>query len=274
MEKFIVAFETLAYHDLSLVIIYGVQFGLFGGSIQQLGTPKHHQQYLPRVGTTALPGCFAMSELGHGSNVRELLTTATYDAEIEGFIVHTPSDFARKEWIGNAARHGRLATVFAQLVIGEQSYGVHAFLVPLRDEEGNMLPDIRIEDCGEKMGLNGVDNGRIWFDQVWIPRENLLDRFATVHPDGTYESPIPSSSKRFFTMLGTLVGGRISVAAAGLSAAKSGLTIAIRYGNRRRQFGPKDEPETPILDYRTHQRRLFPPLANAYALTFALADVR
>jgi len=274
MEKFIVAFETLAYHDLSLVIKYGVQFGLFGGSIQQLGTTRHHQAYLPQVGAAELPGCFAMSELGHGSNVRELLTTATYDPETEGFVIHTPSDYARKEWIGNAARHGRLATVFAQLIIGEQHYGVHAFLVPLRDEEGNVLPDVRIEDCGEKMGLNGVDNGRIWFNKAWIPRSDLLDRFATVHPDGTYESPIPSSSKRFFTMLGTLVGGRISVAAAGLSAAKSGLTIAIRYGNRRRQFGPRDAPETPILDYRTHQRRLFPPLANAYALSFALAEVR
>lgn len=274
MEEFIVAFETLAYHDQSLVIKYGVQFGLFGGSIQQLGTKRHHEDYLPEVGAATLPGCFAMSELGHGSNVRELLTTATYEPETDEFIVHTPSDFARKEWIGNAARHGRLASVFAQLVIGEQSYGVHAFLVPLRDESGEVLPNIRIEDCGAKMGLNGVDNGRIWFDRVRIPRANLLDRFATVHPDGSYDSPIPSSSKRFFTMLGTLVGGRISVASAGLSAAKSGLTIAIRYGNRRRQFGPKDEPETPILDYRTHQRRLFPPLANAYALTFALADVR
>ena len=273
MEKFIVAFETLATHDLSMVIKFGVQFGLFGGSIHRLGTERHHEQYLEKVASLELPGCFAMTEWGHGSNVRELETTAHYDPEKEEFVINTPHDAARKEWIGNAAAHGRLATVFAQLHTDGGEHGVHAFLVPIRRENGSPMPRVRIDDCGEKMGLNGVDNGRLWFDKVRIPRENLLDRFATVAPDGTYDSPIPSPGKRFFTMLSTLVGGRVSVARAGVSAAKSGLTIAVRYGNRRRQFGPKDEPERPLLDYRTHKRRLLPRLATTYALHFALDDL-
>jgi len=273
MEQFIVAFETLAYHDLSMVIKFGVQFGLFGGSIHRLGTERHHEEYLEAAGRLELPGCFAMTEWSHGSNVRELETTARYDPDAEEFVVDTPHDGARKEWIGNAAEHGRLATVFAQLHTNGADHGVHAFLVPIRREDGSPRPGVRIEDCGEKMGLNGVDNGRLWFDEVRIPRENMLDRFASVAPDGRYESPIPSPGKRFFTMLSTLIGGRISVARAGLSAAKSGLTIAVRYGNRRRQFGPKDEPEVPLLDYRTHKRRLLPRLATTYALHFALDDL-
>jgi len=273
MEKFIVAFETLATHDLSMVIKYGVQFGLFGGSIHRLGTERHHEEYLQKVASLELPGCFAMTEWAHGSNVRELETTARYDAENEEFVINTPHDGARKEWIGNAAAHGQMATVFAQLHTDGEEHGVHAFLVPIRRENGSPMPRVRIDDCGEKMGLNGVDNGRLWFDEVRIPRENLLDRFAAVAPDGTYNSPIPSPGKRFFTMLSTLIGGRISVARAGVSAAKSGLTIAVRYGNRRRQFGPKDEPEVPLLDYRTHKRRLMPRLATTYALHFALDDL-
>lgn len=273
MEKFIAAFETLAFHDLSLVIKFGVQFGLFGGSIHRLGTERHHEEYLEKIGSLELPGCFAMTEWAHGSNVRELETTAHYDPEAEEFIIDTPHDGARKEWIGNAADHGRVATVFAQLHTDGASHGVHAFVVPIRRANGSPMPRVRIDDCGEKMGLNGVDNGRLWFDKVRIPRENLLDRFATVAPDGSYESPIPSPGKRFFTMLSTLVGGRISVARAGVSASKSGLTIAVRYGNRRRQFGPKDEPEVPLLDYRTHKRRLLPRLATTYALHFALDDL-
>lgn len=273
IEQFIVAFETLAYHDLSLVVKFGVQFGLFGGSILNLGTERHHKEYLERIGKLELPGGFAMSELGHGSNVREMETTARYDAETEEFVINTPSNSARKEWIGNAAAHGRMVTVFAQLEIDGTEYGVHAFLVPIRDENGMPLPRVRIADCGQKVGLNGVDNGRLWFDQVRIPRENMLDRFATVESDGTYHSPIPSAGKRFFKMLSTLVGGRISVAASALSAAKSGLTIAIRYADRRRQFGPSDEPEVLLLDYPTHQRRLLPLLANAYGLDFAISDL-
>jgi acyl-CoA oxidase len=273
MGDFIASFESLAMHDQSLVVKFGVQFGLFGGSVYRLGTKKHHDAYLEDIGTLELPGCFAMSELGHGSNVRDLETTATYDPDAETFTITTPTEAARKEWIGNAAVHGELAVVFAQLHTDGEYHGVHAFLVPIRTPSGEPAPGVRIADCGQKMGLNGVDNGRLWFDDVEIPRENLLDRFGSVAPDGTYDSPIPSSGKRFFTMLGTLVGGRISVARVGLMAAKSGLTIAIRYANRRRQFGPRDQPEVPLLEYRTHQRRLLPRLAKTYAVHAALDDL-
>lgn len=271
--KYLATFETLAYFDLSLVIKFGVQFGLFGGSIQMLGTEKHHRKYLKSVGDLTLPGCFAMTELGHGSNVREIETTATYDTTNQEFVIHTPFPSARKDYIGNAAAHGRMATVFAQLKIGEKEYGVHAILVPIRDKNNQPLAGVSIEDCGEKLGLNGVDNGRLWFNRVRVPRENLLNHFADVAADGTYTSPIENPDKRFFSMLGTLIGGRVGVPSAGLSATKTGLTIAIKYANRRRQFGPANQPETCLLDYRTHQRRLMPLLANAYALDFALKDL-
>lgn len=271
MEQYLAAFETLGFHDLSLAVKFGVQFGLFGGSILWLGTEKHHKKYLEAMGKLDLPGCFAMTETGHGSNVRGLETTATYDAETQEFIVHTPNREARKEYIGNAL-HGRLATVFTQLVVDNHSHGVHALLVPLRGEDGNLKAGVGVEDCGYKMGLNGVDNGLIWFDQVRVPRENLLNRFGDVGADGAYSSPIQNPSKRFFTMLGTLVGGRVGVARIGLSAAKSGLTIAIRYALKRRQFAPSfNEEETLLLDYPSHQRRLMPLLAKTYALDFALA---
>jgi len=144
------------------------------------------------------------------------------------------------------------------------------FMVSIRDAAGNPVPGVTIGDTGEKMGLNGVDNGRLWFDQVRVPRTEMLDRFAQVTPEGEYVTSIESESRRFFTMLGTLVGGRIGIGTSALSAAKSGLTIAIRYGAQRRQFGPDGQPETVILDYQTHQRRLMPLLANAYALDFAI----
>ncbi len=270
MRDYFATMETLSLFDLSLTIKYGVQFGLFGGSILSLGTRKHHEQYLKDVGTLALPGCFAMTETGHGSNVRDIETTATYDQESNEFIVHTPSPSARKDYIGNAALHGQMATVFAQLIIGTDNHGVCAILIPIRDKKGKVLPGIRIEDCGEKQGLNGVDNGRIWFEQVRIPASNLLDRFAQINQKGQFNSQIANPSKRFFTMLGTLVGGRIGIPLAALSATKTGLTIAVRYAHRRRQFGLPGQPEQLIIDYQSHQKRLMPLLANAYALDFAL----
>ena len=265
-----VGFETIALVDLSLLVKIGVQFGLFGGVIRRLGTERHHQRYLRPAMTLELPGCFAMTETGHGSDVQSIRTTATYDPQHQEFIIDTPGDEARKDYIGNAARDGRLAAVFAQLMTRGECHGVHAFLVPIRNERGRPCPGVRIEDCGHKGGLNGVDNGRLWFDHVRVPREALLDRFGSVAPDGSYSSPIESEGRRFFTMLGTLVSGRVSVAGAALGAAKLALTIAVRYGLERRQFKvPGKEREVLLLDYLQHQRRLLPLLATTYALHFA-----
>ncbi|MGI8632557.1 MAG: acyl-CoA dehydrogenase [Solirubrobacterales bacterium] len=270
----VTAFETLAFGDLSLVVKVGVQFGLFGGAVLHLGTEHHHERYLKQVISVELPGCFCMSETGHGSNVQDLRTTATYDAETGEFVIDTPDAHARKDYIGNAGRDGRMAAVFAQLHSGGESHGVHCLLVPIRDADGTPCPGVELEDCGVKLGLNGVDNGHVAFHEVRVPREALLDRFASVAEDGTYSSAIDDENKRFFTMLGTLIQGRISVSGAGLSAAKSALVNAVRYGDRRRQFGPPDGgEEAPLLDYLGHQRRLLPALATTYALHFAQTEL-
>ncbi len=264
----IAAFETMAFGDLSAMVKVGVQFGLFGGAILQLGSAEHHA-LLPDVAAGTLLGCFAMTESGHGSDVQSLETVARYDAGTDEFVIDTPTESARKDYIGNAARHAELAVVFAQLEVGGERHGVHALVVPVR-RDGELLPGVRIEDCGAKMGLNGVDNGRIWFSGVRVPRTALLNRFADVSPEGVYSSPIESPGKRFFTMLGTLVQGRVSVGGAGVNAAKVALTIAVRYALRRRQFaaGP-DQPEELLLDYGMHQRRLLPLLARTYAFNAA-----
>ncbi|MER7010431.1 acyl-CoA dehydrogenase [Saccharopolyspora sp. NPDC000359] len=260
--------------NLSLMVKSGVQWGLFGGAVVALGTERHHERYLRDIISLELPGCFAMTETGHGSDVQNLRTTATYDPESQEFVVHTPHESARKEYIGNAARDGRMAVVFAQLITGGEGHGVHALLVPIRDDNGNPLPGVQITDCGRKAGLNGVDNGRIVFDQVRVPREALLNRYGDVAPDGTYSSPIASKGKRFFTMLGTLIRGRVSVAGTAGSATKLALEIALRYGEARRQFGrPGTEDEVVVLDYLAHQRKLLPALAKTFALHFAQEEL-
>ncbi|MGA4856124.1 acyl-CoA dehydrogenase [Streptomyces koyangensis] len=270
----IAAFETLAFGDLSVLVKVGVQFGLFGGAILQLGTERHHDAYLPDLITGKLMGCFAMTETGHGSNVQALGTVARYDARSQEFVLTTPGEQARKDYVGNAARHGEVAVVFAQLEVDGTSEGVHAFVVPIR-AGGEPAPGVRIEDDGRKMGLNGVDNGRLHFDGVRVPREALLNRFADVTPEGVYESPIDNPNRRFFTMLGTLVQGRVSVGGAAVNAAKVALTIATRYATRRRQFEPAPgEQEQLLLDYGLHQRRLLPLIARTYALHFAQDVVR
>ncbi|WP_209405148.1 acyl-CoA dehydrogenase [Pseudozobellia sp. WGM2] len=273
MQGYAHMFENMMYVDGSLTIKFGVQFGLFGGSIQKLGTKKHHDQFLSETGRTELLGCFAMTETGHGSNVRGIKTTATYAPSTDTIIIHTPGKNDNKEYIGNAL-HSKMASVFAQLIVNGKNEGVHAILVPLRNEKHELLPGIQVEDNGYKLGLNGVDNGKIWFNQVSVPRVNLLNKYGEIKADGSYHSEIKNPNKRFFTMLGTLVGGRICVARAGLGGAKFALTVAIKHALKRRQFNDSIKVQEDLLmDYPSHQLRLTPLVASAYVYHFALDNM-
>ncbi|SEP22290.1 acyl-CoA dehydrogenase [Trujillonella endophytica] len=270
----VTSIEMLAFGDLSLMVKAGVQWGLFGGAVQLLGTRRHHDAYLRDIMSFALPGSFAMTETGHGSDVQQLRTTCTYDPRTQTFDLHTPHQAARKDYIGNAAKDGRMAVVFAQLITGGENRGVHAWLVPIRDAEGAPLPGVTIGDDGPKAGLLGVDNGRLSFDHVAVPRDMLLDRYGQVAADGTYTSSIENETRRFFTMLGTLVRGRVSVGGSAGSATKTALDIAVRYGEVRRQFtAPGRDREIVVNDYLVHQRKLLPALATSYALHFAQEEL-
>ncbi|HEY3996960.1 MAG TPA: acyl-CoA dehydrogenase [Mycobacterium sp.] len=266
--------EMLAMSDLSLMVKAGVQWGLFGGAVENLGTERHHEAYVKQIISLELRGCFAMTETGHGSDVQSLETTATYDPETEEFIIDSPTPTARKDYIGGAAETASMASVFAQLITTEDgkpvNHGVHCLLVPIRDADGNDLPGVTTSDCEYKGGLPGVDNGRIVFDHVRVPRVNLLNKYGDVAPDGTYSSPIENPNRRFFTMLGTLVRGRITVGGSAGAAARVALDIATRYALQRKQFtAPGEDSEVLIMDYLVHQRRLFPLIAKSYALQFA-----
>ena len=269
-------FEETVVADPSLQIKAGVQWGLFASAILHLGTADHHERLLPAAMSVEVPGAFAMTETGHGSDVASIATTATYDPSTEKFVLHTPFRAAWKDYLGNAGLHGTGAVVFAQLITAPAgstpvNHGVHAFYVPLRDPAtGRFLPGITGEDDGLKGGLNGIDNGRLCFDQVRVPRRELLNRYGAVAADGTYSSSIASPGRRFFTMLGTLVQGRVSLDGAAVNTSKLALVTAITYANQRRQFtGASDTDEVVLLDYAEHQRRLLPLLAQTYAQAFA-----
>src|SRR6516165_2756011 len=262
--------EMLAMSDLSLMVKAGVQWGLFGGAVENLGTERHHEAYVKKIISLELRGCFAMTETGHGSDVQSVETTATYDGETDEFVIDSPTKTSRKEYSGGAAETARMAAGFAPLITagpGEEpmSQGVHCLVVPIRDDERNDLPGITTSDCDYKGGLPGVDNGRIMFDHVRIPRDNLLNKYGDVADDGTYSSPIENPDRRFFTMLGTLIRGRVTVGGSAAAAARVALDIATRYALQRRQFkNPEDDREVLLMDSLVHQGRLLPLIAKSY----------
>jgi len=270
-QRFMAGMQCLHFADYTLSIKAGVHFTLCGGSIAKLGTSQQQKRFLPKLDSLELPGCYGMTELGHGSNVMAIETVAKYDPSTQSFDLHTPNNLASKFWIGGSAQHGKICTVFAQLYTptrassGWEWHGPHVFLVRIRDDDGVLMPNVRISDCGSKMGLQGVDNGQLWFDHVKVPREDMLDKFSQVTPDGTFQSNFKGVGQLFGAMVGGLTTGRLLIAWAAVDACKIGLIVAIRYGAKREQFGDKT-----IMNYITHQRRLIVPLAKTYALELGM----
>ncbi|KAL6058988.1 fatty-acyl coenzyme A oxidase [Balamuthia mandrillaris] len=251
-------FEVMSLYDPSWATRIAVHHGLFQGAILGQGNQEQRAKWGLDALNMRIFGCFAMTELGHGSHVRGLETTASYDPETQEFVLNTPTVTATKWWIGAAGQTATHAVVFARLITLGKDEGVHPFIVQLRRiEDGSPLPGISLGDCGAKMGRNGVDNGWIQFDHVRIPRNQMLMRWANVTPEGKYIPP----PKRELTY-GPLVGGRVLMVKDSSDFLKKALTIAVRYSAVRRQ----GEENNQIIDFQTHQHRLLPVLATTFAV--------
>ncbi|GAM24444.1 hypothetical protein SAMD00019534_076190 [Acytostelium subglobosum LB1] len=250
----------LAQFNNNIYTLLAVHYVLYGGTLLLLGSERH--AHFTHAAANLEIGCFAMTEIGHGSNVRGLETTATYCAKTQQFIINSPTPTSQKFWIGAAAQHARNATVFARLIVAGKDHGIHALVVPIRDSFGRSMPGVTLRDCGHKLGLNGIDNGQIHFDHVAIPRINLLNKFSDVTEDGQYKSQFKNPLQNFGATMGVFIAGRHYMSKAASGASKTCLTIAIRYAHERKQFGPEGADEQPLFTLPAHQRRLLTPLAR------------
>uniref|UniRef100_A0A7S1KN30 Acyl-coenzyme A oxidase n=1 Tax=Percolomonas cosmopolitus TaxID=63605 RepID=A0A7S1KN30_9EUKA len=251
---------------------------LFSTTIESLGTKESHARFFPSspdMKNLSIFGCFALTEMTHGSDTKNMKTEVRYLPETQSFELHTPHRDASKVWIGNLGKHATHAIVAAQLIIQSKSYGLHWFVVPIRNEvTHDMLPGVYVGDWGSKTSAtwDAMDNGFVWFDHVKLPLASMLNRYQEVTPQGEYVVKIKDRRTLFGLTLGALSGGRVGIAHDVVSRSRLSLIIAVRYSHARKQFGEptRNSPETeqPVISYQYQQYRLMPRLATYFCMNF------
>ncbi|XP_022821685.1 probable peroxisomal acyl-coenzyme A oxidase 1 isoform X1 [Spodoptera litura] len=255
--------------------------GVLGASISQDGSPfglhyimfmpvfmsqadeEQQERWLHRALNCSIIGSYAQTELGHGTFIRGLETTATYDPSTQEFVLHSPTLTSYKWWPGGLGNTANYCIVIAQLYSKGECHGIHSFIVQVRDEDTHMpLPGIKVGEIGVKMGLNAVNNGFIGFENVRIPRTNMLMKHAKILEDGTYVK-----SKNSKLIYGAMVFVRVVIVFDSVNYLAKAITVATRYSAVRRQSQLKEgEPERQILDYVTQQDKILTAIAGCFAM--------
>lgn len=210
----------------------GLHYTMFKMAVMNLSNEAQRNKWGPLINHHKILGCYAQTELGHGSNVAGLETTATLDKATDEFIIHSPTLTSTKYWPGDLGRNTTHAVVYARLKIENNDYGVQPFMVQLRDVDTfHYRKGIVTGDLGTKFGYTSKDNGWARFDQVRIPRDHMLMGMCEVTKEGEFS--IIGDLRVLYSVMMNI---RLMIVKDAAFFTFMALQIAVRYNAVRRQF--------------------------------------
>lgn len=254
---------SMAYNSLYAT---SVHHGMFESIVKVLGSDEQIKEYWDDIVAYKVLGCYAQTEIGHGSDVQSLETEAVYDETTEEFVLHSPSVKAIKFWPGDLGKTANHAVVFAKLIIKGENYGVNAFLIRIRDQETHAcLKGIEVGDIGTKYGYFYKDNGYMKFDHVRIPRTAILSKYVSVSKDGIIN--IKGDPRIAYA---TMLWIRVQLLDLSWQVISINAAHGLRYAFKRTQFKTisNSTAERRIIDYQASITRYASITAFTYANIF------
>lgn len=254
----------------------GLNLLMFRKAIELQGTSEQQKYWLPLIDGAKVNGAYAQTEIGHGTFVRGIETTATFDHDTDEFILHSPSLTSTKYWPGGIGLSCSHAIVVARLMIGKPpvDHGIHMFLVQVRSiEDFNPVNGVELGDQGMKMAYNGTCNGYARFHNLRIPRNSLLSAHAQVTRTGSFIRGDIGHTRLLKNTYSTMLYHRGLIPRCVSFALAQSVTITARYSVVRLQghgiFADESQEEKAILKYKSQNYRLLTLISQAYAILFA-----
>ncbi|CAI2386617.1 unnamed protein product [Moneuplotes crassus] len=274
-EKKVPVINNISYPIFTFAIGGLVQssahHGMFESVLRNLGDEYQSTELVKKCITYEIFGCYAQTEIAHGSDVRGLQTTATYDHDQKCFIINTPTMKDAKFWPGELGKAANYAVFQAKTIVKGKNVGVQTFVCQIRDMDSHSpLRGVEIGDIGPKYGFASKDNGYMYFDNFKIPKSALLSRYVGITDEGDF---IQKGDPR--VAYSTMMLIRIQLVEATPAYMHMALLLSSRYCYNRTQFKtlPGSTEERRIIDYQASMAKLAPCLAFSFISKFTAYKV-
>ncbi len=226
--SYVLCMEEVSKVDGSTGITISVHTSLCCSCIDGFGTEEQKQKFLRPLIDGSKTGCFGLTEPNAGSDAAGQQTNAVYDEETDEYIINGGKIFTTNSGFADTC------IVFAMTDKTQGMRGITAFVVPLKDEEGNRTPGVTVSDNIRRMGIRAASNCEVSYENVRVPAINRLGK----------------EGQGFKIAMKALDGGRIGIAAQSVGLAQGALNEAMTYVKERKQFG------RPISAFQTTQFKL------------------